>query len=182
MENKNDIKSFFTDEKIIELAYEKYPRLINDSYNPQDDDNKDYRDLYIDGMRDTFLKEENIKDVCVVEEIEDEGNIFLLLEKIKYKDEGKLRGSNITFDFIIKVREMFMKYDEQDLIDELYKMDELNFNQCVLKLIDVKAGGYGEMDDFKIVGDDKKYGIKLISILYDKTLQVKLDKLRNFLY
>lgn len=32
---------------VNELALEKYPRLINDPYNPMEDDNKEYRDIWI---------------------------------------------------------------------------------------------------------------------------------------
>jgi len=35
--------------EIIRLAFEKYPRLINDPYNPIEDDNKELRDIWMDG-------------------------------------------------------------------------------------------------------------------------------------
>lgn len=36
---------------IEKLALKEYPRLINDPYNPQEDDNKEYRDIWIKGYK-----------------------------------------------------------------------------------------------------------------------------------
>jgi len=38
-----------TPEEIKQLAYEVYPRLINDPYNPMEDDNADERQIWIKG-------------------------------------------------------------------------------------------------------------------------------------
>jgi hypothetical protein len=47
-----DVKKRFSDEEIKKMAFNKYPRLIYDPYNPQDDDNEEYRDVYIEGIKD----------------------------------------------------------------------------------------------------------------------------------
>jgi hypothetical protein len=39
---------------IEKLALEKYPRLINDPYNPMEDDNKEYRDIWIEGYKESL--------------------------------------------------------------------------------------------------------------------------------
>jgi len=48
---------------IEKLAFEKYPRLINDEYNPKEDDNEENRKIWIDGYRqalfDIYIKELN---------------------------------------------------------------------------------------------------------------------------
>ncbi len=36
--------------EIIELAFEIYPKLINDPYNPSEDDNEEYRNIWISGF------------------------------------------------------------------------------------------------------------------------------------
>jgi len=38
-------------ETIEEAAFRLYPRLINDPYNPMEDDNKEYRDIWISGAK-----------------------------------------------------------------------------------------------------------------------------------
>lgn len=38
-----------SDLEIIEEAFKRFPRLINDPYNPLEDDNKEDRDIWIDG-------------------------------------------------------------------------------------------------------------------------------------
>ena len=38
-------------ETLEEAAFRLYPRLINDPYNPMEDDNKEYRDIWISGAK-----------------------------------------------------------------------------------------------------------------------------------
>jgi hypothetical protein len=38
-------------ETLEEAAFRLYPRLINDPYNPKEDDNKEYRDIWISGVK-----------------------------------------------------------------------------------------------------------------------------------
>lgn len=40
-----------SDKEIEKVALELYPRLINDPYNPWEDDNKEYRDIWITGAK-----------------------------------------------------------------------------------------------------------------------------------
>lgn len=54
-----------TKEEIKQLAFIKYTRLINDSYNPMEDDNADERKFWINGY--TQCQEDN-KDKKYTEE------------------------------------------------------------------------------------------------------------------
>jgi len=38
-------------ETLEEAALRLYPRLINDPYNPKEDDNEEYRDIWISGAK-----------------------------------------------------------------------------------------------------------------------------------
>jgi hypothetical protein len=38
-------------ETLEEAAFRLFPRLINDPYNPMEDDNKEYRDIWINGAK-----------------------------------------------------------------------------------------------------------------------------------
>lgn len=38
-------------ETLEETAFRLFPRLINDPYNPMEDDNKEYRDIWISGAK-----------------------------------------------------------------------------------------------------------------------------------
>jgi hypothetical protein len=38
-------------ETLEEAAFRLFPRLINDPYNPMEDDNKEYRDIWISGAK-----------------------------------------------------------------------------------------------------------------------------------
>jgi len=38
-------------ETLEETAFILFPRLINDPYNPMEDDNKEYRDIWISGAK-----------------------------------------------------------------------------------------------------------------------------------
>jgi len=46
-----DVRESLFDAKINKLAFKKFPRLIDDHYNPQYDSNKEYRDVWVDGCK-----------------------------------------------------------------------------------------------------------------------------------
>ena len=48
----DSVRERFTDEKLNVMAFEKYPRVIHDDYNPQDDANEEYREIHIEGAKD----------------------------------------------------------------------------------------------------------------------------------
>jgi len=89
-----------TKEEIEKLAFLEYPRLINDAYNPMEDDNVDERKIWIDGytqcqkdmaeLLDLLLKHQELTQ-WIEEEISDEINnvvepshdfINILFEKV----------------------------------------------------------------------------------------------------
>jgi hypothetical protein len=41
----------FKQESMEKVAFELYPRVINDPYNPYEDDNKEYKDIWIEGAK-----------------------------------------------------------------------------------------------------------------------------------
>lgn len=55
-------------EEIEQLAFLKYPRLINDPYNPIEDDNADERKIWIDGytqcQEDMAIEITELKMIC----------------------------------------------------------------------------------------------------------------------
>jgi hypothetical protein len=53
-------------ETLEEAALRLFPRLINDTYNPMEDDNKEYRDIWISGAKwqqERMYSEEEVKDL-----------------------------------------------------------------------------------------------------------------------
>lgn len=56
-------------DKIQEIAFKFYPRLINDEYNPMEDDNENYRNIWIHGAewQKEYISnsiEQVINDIC----------------------------------------------------------------------------------------------------------------------
>ena len=91
-----------TKQEIEQLAFLKYPRLINDPYNPMEDDNSYERKIWIDGytqcqkdMADNFLslieeyreKELPNKDVPYHYEAEIDSGLKYLIMFIKNKQD-----------------------------------------------------------------------------------------------
>ena len=50
-----------TQEEIEQLAFLEYPRVINDPYNPMEDDNADERQIWINAY--TQCQEDMVKDL-----------------------------------------------------------------------------------------------------------------------
>jgi hypothetical protein len=51
-------------ETLEETAFRLFPRLINDPYNPMEDDNKEYRDIWISSAKwqqETMYSEEDLR-------------------------------------------------------------------------------------------------------------------------
>jgi len=76
-------------ETLEKVAFRLYPRLINDPYNPKEDDNKEYRDIWIEGAKwqqERMYSEEEV--IAIVEKSKTTGltaEYLLLTEQFKKK-------------------------------------------------------------------------------------------------
>lgn len=69
-------------ETLEEAALRLYPRLINDPYNPTEDDNKESRDIWVAGAK---WQQENILQLLKDNDYDDEPVFELLTEQFKKK-------------------------------------------------------------------------------------------------
>lgn len=51
-----EVKKLYTRERILKMGLEAFPFSNSDGYNPQEDDNKEDRDIYMRGMTDLLKK------------------------------------------------------------------------------------------------------------------------------
>ena len=100
-----------TPEEIKQLAYEVYPRLINDPYNPMEDDNADERQIWIKGY--THCQTTELQEA--LEEIERVTQDFIKA----HETIEKLLDEKINLSVEIERLKGEKKYTEQDLRDEM---------------------------------------------------------------
>jgi hypothetical protein len=77
-------------ETLEEAAFRLFPRLINDPYNPKEDDNKEYRDIWISGAK---WKQETLEDIKLEVVLESSHCQFSVIENklaILYRNQEKL--------------------------------------------------------------------------------------------
>jgi len=95
-------------EEIEQLAFLKYPRLINDPYNPMEDDNADERKIWIDGynqcQKDMSRKEIQPEDIWNKE------------SQDKIKEHILNRANNQSSEDIIETELAAKKYAEEDML------------------------------------------------------------------
>jgi hypothetical protein len=85
-------KNKYSEEDLKE-AFKLFPRLINDPYNPMEDDNKEYRDIWIKGAKwQAEQSQEAInKLISIIEWYDNESDVrpdaetFMWLEQFKKK-------------------------------------------------------------------------------------------------
>lgn len=96
-------------EEIKQLAFLKYPRVINDPYNPMEDDNSYERKIWIDGY--TQCQEEDMAR----KEIQPE-DIWNKESQDKIKEHILNRANNQSSEDIIETELAAKKYAEEDML------------------------------------------------------------------
>jgi hypothetical protein len=80
-----------TRKEIEQLAFLEYPRLINDPYNPTEDDNTYERKIWIDGYT-QCQEDNNTSKVTRVEVVDETGRVYTKWDcsiELSYQDDGR---------------------------------------------------------------------------------------------
>lgn len=80
-----------TKEEIKQLAFLEYPRLINDPYNPMEDDNTYERQIWIDAYT-QCQEDNNTQRVTRVEVVDETGRVYSKWDcsvELSYQDDGR---------------------------------------------------------------------------------------------
>ncbi len=78
-------------QEIEQLAFLEYPRLINDPYNPMEDDNTDERKIWIEGYT-QCQEDNNTSKVTRVEVVDETGRVYSKWDckiELSYQDDGR---------------------------------------------------------------------------------------------
>ena len=81
-----------TKEEIEQLAFLKYPRVINDPYNPMEDDNTYERKIWIDAYNQCQEDMTDNSKVTRFEVIDDNGRVYTTKDckvELSYQDDGR---------------------------------------------------------------------------------------------
>ncbi len=114
MKSKNEIE---------QLAFLEFPRVVNDPYNPMEDDNAYERQIWIDAY--TKCQEDMARKEIQPEDIWNKENQDKIKEHILIHAGGQSPEDKLETELAAK------KYTEEDMADKKYTKDDI---ECAVRM------------------------------------------------